>query len=406
MDIFSIDYILELIDKSKDQIKRELDMKVLENNKLSLESDHLLQVLDYTPKTFLSEKEIICSYPIIKIKPQKIEKKSPIKNKHVKLVSTPNIDIDSLALNKNNIQNSKLEIINKDNTDKKEKEEKKEENDEDEEDEEFERRYEQRQRQIEEREKKKKNLNREEFELFHHKTTKVLNVKEFMEGIAPLDKKMEIEVKLFKNKNKIILSITDKETVKDIKKLIIQNLILKKIDLKYSSYKDYNLILNESSSKNDKKDLILENDQILFDLKPKIISFIEKDNDNDGLNKDKAKDKIIDDIKNAEIKIEATDIKINYKIGGINYYKIINISLNDNLKKILDIFFKKNILKEKNIESYFFVDFKKSPESENALNLDILIRNLPSNELNLYHKNNSNINNNEEMKFKSDDEKK
>ena len=211
---------------------------------------------------------------------------------------------------------------------------------------------------------------------------------------------------MFKNKNKIILSITGKETVKDIKKLIIQNLILKKIDLKYSSYKDYNLILNESSSKNDKKDLILENDQILFDLKPKIISFIEKDNDNDGLNKDKTKDKIIDDIKNAEIKIEATDIKINYKIGGINYYKIINISLNDNLKKILDIFFKENILKEKNIESYFFVDFKKSPESENALNLDILIRNLPSNELNLYHKNNSNINNNEEMKFKSDDEKK
>ena len=141
-------------------------------------------------------------------------------------------------------------------------------------------------------------------------------------------------------------------------------------------------------------------------MKPKIISFMEKDNDNDGLNKDKTKDKIIDDIKNAEIKIEATDIKINYKIGGINYYKIINISLNDNLKKILDIFFKENILKEKNIESYFFVDFKKSPESENALNLDILIRNLPSNELNLYHKNNSNINNNEEMKFKSDDEKK
>ena len=33
-------------------------MKTLDNDKLSVESDNLLQVLDYTPKTLYSEKEL------------------------------------------------------------------------------------------------------------------------------------------------------------------------------------------------------------------------------------------------------------------------------------------------------------------------------------------------------------
>ena len=114
MDIFSIDSILESIEKNKTQIKKELDMKILDNDKLSLESDQLLQVLDYTPKTRYSEKELMSSIPIIKLKSPKIEKKPPKKNKHIKLVSTPNIDIDSLSINKNNNlcsnKNLKLQI--------------------------------------------------------------------------------------------------------------------------------------------------------------------------------------------------------------------------------------------------------------------------------------------------------
>ena len=82
-----------------------MDMKILDNDKFCLESDNLLQVLDYNPKTRYSEKEMMSTLPKIKLKAPKIEKKSPKTNKHVKLVSTPNIDIDSLALNKNSIQN-------------------------------------------------------------------------------------------------------------------------------------------------------------------------------------------------------------------------------------------------------------------------------------------------------------
>ena len=68
MDMFSIDSIQELIDKNKSKIKRELDMKILDNDKLIEEGEYLLQVLDYSPKTLYSEKEIMDALPIIKLK--------------------------------------------------------------------------------------------------------------------------------------------------------------------------------------------------------------------------------------------------------------------------------------------------------------------------------------------------
>ncbi len=136
MDIFSLDSILELIDKSKSKIKKELDMKILDNDKLSLESDKLLQVLDYNPKTRYSEKDIMSTIPPIKLNPTMPEKKVQKKNKHIKLVSTPNIDMDSFAIDKNIERTTnfatKLESLeksgNKESDNSEKKEEKKEEN--------------------------------------------------------------------------------------------------------------------------------------------------------------------------------------------------------------------------------------------------------------------------------------
>jgi len=407
MDIFSLDSILELIDKSKSKIKKELDMKILDNDKLSLESDNLLQVLDYTPKTRYSEKELLNPQPI-KIKSIIIEKKSPKKNKHLKLVSTPNIDIDSLALNKNNLQNSnfgnKLESIekNKEISDKKEKEEKKEEND-DEEDEEYEKQFAQRQKQIEEREMKKK-LRDDKSALFQNKTSKALNkIVDFenFEGLVGLDsnKKNEdtikIDVYLFNTKEKIEIKITKKNKVKEIKKQILGILNDKKHNLKYSTYKAYNITIIESNLTINNTDNPIDDNLILYDLNPKSISFIE------NKNYETNNEKISNDIKKAEIKIEKIDIKINYSINGSLKTKIINISLEDNLKGILNIFFEENIFEDKNIESYYFIENKIIQEIENAINLDTLIKNLPSHELNLYYKDKDENNNDEEIAFMS-----
>ena len=409
MDIFSLDSILELIDKSKSKIKKELDMKILDNDKLSLESDNLLQVLDYTPKTRYSEKELLNPQPI-KIKSIIIEKKSPKKNKHLKLVSTPNIDIDSLALNKNNLQNSnfgnKLESIekNKEISDKKEKEEKKEEND-DEEDEEYEKQFAQRQKQIEEREMKKK-LRDDKSALFQNKTSKALNkIVDFenFEGLVGLDsnKKNEdtikIDVYLFNTKEKIEIKITKKNKVKEIKKQILGILNDKKHNLKYSTYKAYNITIIESNLTINNTDNPIDDNLILYDLNPKSISFIENKNNETN------NEKISNDIKKAEIKIEKIDIKINYNINGSLKTKIINISSEDNLKSILNIFFEEKIFEDKNIESYYFIQNNIIQEMEKAINLETTIKNLPSHDLNLYHKDEEE-NNDEAMLFISDEE--
>ena len=409
MDIFSLDSILELIDKSKSKIKKELDMKILDNDKLSLESDNLLQVLDYTPKTRYSEKELLNPQPI-KIKSIIIEKKSPKKNKHLKLVSTPNIDIDSLALNKNNLQNSnfgnKLESNekNKDISDKKEKEEKKEEND-DEEDEEYEKQFAQRQKQIEEREMKKK-LRDDKSSLFQNKTSKALNkIVDFenFEGLVGLDsnKKNEdtikIDVYLFNTKEKIEIKITKKNKVKEIKKQILGILNDKKHNLKYSTYKAYNITIIESNLTINNTDNPIDDNLILYDLNPKSISFIE------NKNYETNNEKISNDIKKAEIKIEKIDIKINYNINGSLKTKIINISSEDNLKSTLNIFFEEKIFEDKNIESYYFIQNNIIQEMEKAINLETTIKNLPSHDLNLYHKDEEE-NNDEVMLFISDEE--
>ena len=416
MDLFSLDILLELIDQSKTRIKNELDMKTLDNDKLSVESDNLLQVLDYTPKTLYSEKELLESKPVIKLKSKSKPEQKPQKiNKHLKLVSTPNIDMDSIAI-KNNINDkrittnfiSKMEKEEKnENLDKKGKEEKKEENDDDEDDEEFERQLAQRQRQIEERERKKKKLNDEDLDFVrHHKTTKEFFNNEFKKEVENKDKDKKIEnniliklkVYLFKSNNNIIIDISKKDTIKDIKIQIIKILQDKKYILKYTTYKAYNIIKENSING---KDSPLDDDIILYDLKPKFISFIENEDYNST--KENLSEKFLDEIKNTKIQEKKIDIKINYNINGSIKTKIINISQENNLKEILNIFFNENILEDKNFELYYFTDKKQIQDINNAINLDTLIKNLSSNEISLYAKNDIN-NNDDEMLFISDEE--
>ena len=416
MDLFSLDILLELIDQSKTRIKNELDMKTLDNDKLSVESDNLLQVLDYTPKTLYSEKELLESKPVIKLKSKSKPEQKPQKiNKHLKLVSTPNIDMDSIAI-KNNINDkrittnfiSKMEKEEKnENLDKKGKEEKKEENDDDEDDEEFERQLAQRQRQIEERERKKKKLNDEDLDFVrHHKTTKEFFNNEFKKEVENKDKDKKIEnniliklkVYLFKSNNNIIIDISKKDTIKDIKIQIIKILQDKKHILKYTAYKAYNIIKENSING---KDSPLDDDIILYDLKPKFISFIENEDYNST--KENLSEKFLEEIKNTKIQEKKIDIKINYNINGSIKTKIINISQENNLKEILNIFFNENILEDKNFELYYFTDKKQIQDINNAINLDTLIKNLSSNELSLYAKNDIN-NNDDEMLFISDEE--
>ena len=219
MDLFDFDTIIELIDKNKSKIKKELDMKIFDNDKLSQESDRLLQVLDYNPKMILNEKDIMEQLPIIKLKSSKIEKKLPKVNKHLKLGSTPNIDINFISKIESNEKN-------KDNNEKKEKEINKEENEDEEEEEEYDIKLARRQKFVEEREKKKKIANDEEFGVFHHKTAKIKNKNEIKLGFDDKAKNInddnKLDVYLFKTKDKIVINLSKKDSVKNVKIQIIQ----------------------------------------------------------------------------------------------------------------------------------------------------------------------------------------
>ena len=94
MDYFDIDSIFELVEKNKKIIRDEMDTITFENDKLSRESDKLLQILEYSPKKRMLERDIIKSIPIIKLNPPPEEKnqKNAKNTKHSKLPSTPNID--------------------------------------------------------------------------------------------------------------------------------------------------------------------------------------------------------------------------------------------------------------------------------------------------------------------------
>ena len=414
MDIFDIDTILELIDKNKSRIKKELDMKIFDNDKLSQESDNLLQVLDYNPKTILNEKDIMDHIPIIKLKSSKIEKKPQKINKHIKLVSTPNIDKDSFGMNKKKnkrISNyvSKIESSekNKESNEKKVKEINKEENDDEEEEEEYDIKLAKRQKFVEERENKKKIIDDDEYEIIHHKTAKINNKNEIKLESSEQNKNNKDEIKLdvylFKTKDKIIINLSKKDTVKNVKDKIIQILKEKKHKLKNASYNSYNITIGEAENKSSKKSIPLDDNLILYDLKPKSISFVEIE-----INNEKS-EIIMKDIKKIETKDAKIDIKIFYNIEETLHTKEINIPKENNLKDILNIFLKENILQDKNFELYYFIDNKNNQDIKNAINLDTIIKNLPSYELKLCIKKNNNennINNNEGVTFNSDDENK
>ena len=400
MDLFDFDTILELIDKNKSKIKKELDMKIFDNDKLSQESDLLLQVLDYNPKMILNEKDIMEQLPIIKLKSSKIEKKLPKVNKHLKLGSTPNIDIDSFGMNKNNnnrISNfiSKIESNekNKINNEKKEKEINKEENEDEEEEEEYDIKLARRQKFVEEREKKKKIANDEEFGVFHHKTAKIKNKNEiklgFNDKAKNINDDIKLDVYLFKTKDKIVINLSKKDSVKNVKIQIIQILKEKNFILKNTSYKSYNITIIESENKSCKKEIALDDDLILYDLKPKSISFVENEKNESNNKKSEIN---LSDIKKIEIKDEKVDIKIFYNIEGTIHTKEINISLENNLKDILNIFFNENILNDKNLDLYYFTDNKNTKDLNNDINLDTSIKDLPSYELKLCNKKNNNEN--------------
>jgi hypothetical protein len=191
----------------------------------------------------------------------------------------------------------------------------------------------------------------------------------------------------------------------------------RKYELKYTSENAFDIRLIEDDDTKPNMDYpALENNSLMFMVKPKAIAFLE--NPKYEPSQDYSSEKLLGNVKvktksktiksgfygggqgktdkeNKSSKEEEENaptqkmnIKIYYKNNGINSSKIVSLSSEDNLKGILQIFFHQDILPYKNFDFYYFVEQKSSQEIDNAINLETNIKYLaPPYELHLCYKN-------------------
>ena len=258
MDYFDIDSIYELVEKSKKKLRGEMDNITFDNDKLSKENEKLLQLLEYSPKTRYLERDLIKSLPIIKLKPppDSINNKNAKKTKHSKLPSTP--IIDSYVMPQKGNQESReiaKDILNSiiddaveqsEDKDNQSNDSKKEEDDEDDDDDYYEKIMAQRQKQMEEREKKmQKDDDDDDMGMKGPKKPQEENNKgkkgpAFASRLsAAMNLLTKLKVYLFGTKTNFDINVSPVDTVKVVKSQILQILVDRKYDLKYTSANAY-----------------------------------------------------------------------------------------------------------------------------------------------------------------------
>ena len=212
-----------------------------------------------------------------------------------------------------------------------------------------------------------------------------------------------INVYIFGSEDSIPINIYPSNTVKEIKTKIIHELKSKKYNLTNFSTDAYDLRTIDEEGDSPDMDFPPLRDYVRVDgLKPVALAFLKNQNFANKVSREKSFDMshiyqkqqtlMFGSFKarNSRFSVvpeeddedgpEKYEVKIFYKdIKEENSIKSENIFLNpeDSLKNILEHFFKKNILKIKNFNLYYFVTHNNEEDLENPYNLDINIKYLP-----------------------------
>jgi len=222
-----------------------------------------------------------------------------------------------------------------------------------------------------------------------------------------------INVFIFDTDNYINISIYPSNTVKEIKTKIIRELKSKNYNLSTISTDAYDLMLIDEDGESPDMDFPPLRDYVrVAGLKPQALAFLKNPNYINRPIREKSFDKtwiyqkqqnlMFGSFKERNSKFsvvpedddedgpEKFEVKIFYKdFLENNTIKSENIFLNpeDSLKNILDIFFKKDILKIKNVNLYYFVIHNNEEDLDSPFNLDINLKYLqPPYELDLCYK--------------------
>ena len=216
-----------------------------------------------------------------------------------------------------------------------------------------------------------------------------------------------MNVFLFDTDEYIKINIYPSNTVKEIKTKIIRELKAKKYNLTSTSTDAYDLRLIDEEGDSPDMDFPPLRDYVRVEgLKPIALAFLKNPDYTSKTTNFYGREKSFDmswiyqkqqnlmfgsfKARNSRFSVvpeeededgpEKYEVKIYYKdIKEENTIKSENIFLNpeDTLNNILEIFFKKNILKFKNVNLYYFVTHNNEEDLENPFNLDINIKYLP-----------------------------
>lgn len=363
MDFFNLDVTLKLIKKSDKKLLEELDNITFEYEKLSREGDKLLQNLNYSPKEKKPDRDKIKNLPLITI-PQLSELQnldfsvlSSYSNKKINqinlneeekfdMIKSILLTIIDNAIDNNNIYNIKIY---------------------EDEDEEFDKILFKNKKKSEDDEEKRDN----EFSIAASRFGLEMNLLN------------QIKVYLFNNNDYIIINITPKDKIKSIKEKIIKKIIeTNKYNLKSTTYEAYEIriIDEEHGDKFIMGSTPLENNESIFKEKVSNIAFLENPNYiPENINEE-------DEFRLEEEKEDKINLKIYFKKNGISGSKLFVVSKEDTLKIVLEKFFEQNILKNKNIDQYYFIEHNAIRDIENEINLDTNIKYLATYELTLCNK--------------------
>lgn len=248
------------------------------------------------------------------------------------------------------------------------------------------------------------NLNNKNRKLRSSKSQDMKNTRKksrLLDEIKNLSK--TINVFLFDSDEYIQINIYPSNTVKEIKTRIIRELKSKKYNLTNTTTDAYDLRLIDEEGDSPDMDFPPLRDYVrVAGLKPIALAFLKNPDYTVKTTREKSFDLswiyqkqqnlMFGSFKarNSRFSVvpeeddedgpEKYEVKIYYKdIKGENLVKSENIFLNpeDTLKNILEIFFKKNILKFKNVNLYYFVTHNSEEDLDNPYNLDINIKFLP-----------------------------
>ena len=196
------------------------------------------------------------------------------------------------------------------------------EDDEEDDDDYFEKMMAQRQKQMEEREKKMEKANNDDDDdmgIKSHKPTKSQDIakveKPKNRGISytsrlstAMNLMTKLKVYLFNTKNNFDINISPSDTVKLVKSQIIKVLIEKKYNLKYTSENAFEIRLIEDDDTKPNMDYpALENNSLMFMVKPKAIAFLENPKYNPS--QDYSSEKILGNVKSKSTKSSFYDKK-------------------------------------------------------------------------------------------------